>query len=176
MFDRLIDFIVQFATIFQFCMVIAPYQRGVRLRLGKFNKVLSPGLHFFFPFWIDEILTENVVTETRRIKPQSLTTKDGKAVVLSGVVTFEIEDVRVFLLEVEGRNNVVEDASYGAISDFIMKRDWADIVAMESIGNEITKAVRRQAKKYGVNILNLQLADFTLCPSVRLLQSQTYND
>ena len=183
MFDRLIDFIIQFATIFQFAMVIDSYQEGVLLRFGKFRKVVTSdnglfktGLHLFFPFWVDQILTENVVVETRRIKPQSLTTKDGKAVVLSSVITFEIEDVRVFLLEVEGRNAIVEDVSYGAISDFIMKRSWEELTSMENVGNEVAKVVRRQAKRYGVNILNIQLSDFTLCASVRLLQSQSYGE
>jgi regulator of protease activity HflC (stomatin/prohibitin superfamily) len=175
MFDRLIDFIIQFARIFQFATVVEAYQRGVKLRLGKYVKDVGPGIHFYIPFWIEKILTEDVVTETRRIKPQSLTTKDDRSVVLSAVITFSISDVKVFLLEVEGRNNVVEDASTGAISEFIMKRTWGELVAL-NISNELSKIVRQQAKKYGVNIINVQLADFTVCPSLRLLQSQSYNN
>jgi len=169
MFDKLVDLLVQCIKIFQFTIVVHAWEYGVRLRLGKFHAVLSPGLHFYFPFWLDKVLIENVVTETRKVRPQSLTTKDGKAVVISAVVTFRIKDVRTFLLDIEGRNNVVEDCTYGPIANFIMKRQWDELVAMDSLDNELTKVVRRQASKYGIDIIAIQLVDFTLCRSVRLI-------
>jgi regulator of protease activity HflC (stomatin/prohibitin superfamily) len=170
MFDKLIDLILQFIKLFQFWVVLNPYKGGVRLRLGKFHNVLTPGFHWMLPFNIDAPLWDNVVTETMRTKPQSLTTKDGVAVVISSVVTFRIEDVKTFLLDVEGRNAVVEDSAYGATSAFIMKKTWDELCAMEDIGNELAKVVRRQAKKYGAEIISVQLVDFARCRSLRLIQ------
>lgn len=169
MFDKLIDFLISIIKIFQFTMVVHAWQKGIRLRLGKFQAILHPGLHFYFPFWIDKILTENVATETMRVKPQSVTTKDGKSVVVSAVVTFRIEDIRTFLLDVEGRNNVVEDCTYGPIANYVMKRDWPELCALESLDNEFTKVVRRQAKKYGVDVLSVQIIDFVQCRPLHLI-------
>jgi membrane protease subunit HflK len=107
MFDKLVDLLIQFIRIFQFSLVVKPYQLGVRLRFGKFHATLNPGVHLFFPFWIDSVILENSVTETMRVKPQSLTTKDGRSLVISAVITFHIEDIRTFLLDVEGRNLLV---------------------------------------------------------------------
>ncbi len=171
MFDKLIDLIVQFIKLFQFWAVVPTYQLGVRLRLGKFHAVLEPGAHLMFPFHIDMVYRDNVVVETMRVKPQSLTTKDGIGIVISSVVTFSIADIKVFLLEVEGRNNVVEDSSYGATSDFVMRHTWAELTAYQDIGNELSKVVRVQAKRYGVKIINVQLADFTRCRSLRLINN-----
>ena len=169
MLDRLVDLFLQFIKLFQFWVVIPPYRAGVRLRLGNFHAVLKNGFHFMIPFGVDDTLEDNVVIETMRVKPQSLTTKDGVSVVLSSVVTFTVEDIKTFLLEVEGRNNVVEDSSYGATADFIMKHSWAELTAFDNLGNELSKEVRKQAKRYGVRIVSVQLADFAKCPSIRLI-------
>ena len=171
MFDKLIDIILQFIKLFQFWTVIDAYAAGVRQRMGKFHAVLKPGFHWIAPFSIDKVIWDSVVTETLRVKPQSLTTKDGIPVTVSSVVTFHIDDVKIFLLDVEGRNAVIEDSTYGATSDFVMKRTWEELNAINDIGNELGKDVRRQAKRYGVAIDKVQLVDFARCRSLRLIQS-----
>lgn len=168
MIDRLVDFIISILYLFRFYTILAPYQKGVKIRFGKFNKALEPGPVFFLPFKLDQVLIENAVTETLNTSPQSLTTKDGVGVVISSVVTFNIEDIKTFLLCVEGRNNVVEDCTYGAISSFILSRTWPELQTMD-LANEISKVVRRSAKKYGVEIVSVQLSDFSRCKSIRLL-------
>lgn len=170
MFDKLVDLLIQFIKLFQFWEVLEPYQGGVRLRLGKFHTVLGPGLSWMIPLGVDKALTENVVTETLHIRPQSLTTRDGKQIVVSSIVTFHVDDIKVFLLEVEGRNDIIKDASCGVVSEFVMKHTWRELNDFADVGNELAKAVRRKAKAYGVNIHSVQLADFTETRSFRLIQ------
>lgn len=171
MFDKLIDVILQFIKLFQFWTVVRPYCYGVRVRLGKFHATLGPGFHWMIPFNVDVLYWDSVVTETMRTKPQSLTTKDGKEVVISSVVTFRIRDIKTFLLDVENRNAVVEDSAYGATSAFVMKKTYTELEAMEDIGHELAKVVRNQAKKYGAEIISVQLVDFASCRSLRLIQT-----
>lgn len=168
MLDRLIDFLIQVLDLFRFFHVLPSYQKGVLLRFGKFKRLLDPGLIFYVPFGIDAVLTENVVFENLHVGPQSLTTKDGIGVVTSVVVGFTVSDVKVFLLEVEGRNNVIVDSTYGAVADFFVKRTWEELQNID-VANELSKTVRRQAKKYGVEIVSVQLCDFTRCKSIRLV-------
>jgi regulator of protease activity HflC (stomatin/prohibitin superfamily) len=169
MFDKLVDLFIQFLKFFKFTAIIKAYQTGIRLRLGKFHAVLYPGLHFYLPFFIDEILQDNTVIETMRLKPQSVTTTDGTSVIASAVVTFRIEDIKAFFLEIENRNHAIEDVACGAMATFMMKHSWEELVAMEDINNELAKTVRRQAKKYGVDVITMQLVDFTKSPSVRVI-------
>lgn len=172
MIDKLVEFILSIIRIFYICLLVHPYQAGIILRLGKFHRVIGPGLRFHFPFHVEESLVESVVRETMVIKPQSLTTKDNKAVVVSSVVTFEISDIKDFLLCIEGRNAFLQDSTYGSTSEFVMKHTWAELMALQDIGVELAKVVRRNAKKYGVNIISVQLVDFIQCKSLRLIQSQ----
>lgn len=171
MFDKLVDLLIEFIRLFQFWEVIEPYQAGVRLRLGKYRSTFNkPGLYWMIPFGVDRAMVESVVTETLHIRPQSLVTKDGKSIVVSSVITFHVEDVKTFLLEVEGRNAIIQDSAFGVISDFVMKHTWEELNAFPDVGNELAKAVRRKAKLYGANVHTVQLADFQICRSFRLIQ------
>lgn len=116
----------------------------------------------------------NVVPETMIVGPQSLTTKCGKSIVVSNVVTYSIEDIQKFLLEIEGGHQVIEDSTYGIVSAFIMEHSWDELMTVD-ISNELTKDVRRLAKRYGVQIINVQLRDFTSSKSFRLMQEFLHN-
>ena len=175
MFDKLVELIVQFIHLFFFCFITLDYERGVVLRWGKFNRLAGPGHHWKWPFLIERYFAVNVVPETMTVGPQSLTTKDNRSVVLSSVVTFRIENVQTFLLEVEGGHQVIEDSTYGVQADFVMKRTWAELCAMESISNEMAKAVRRRAKVYGVDIMSVQPCDFTASRSIRLISALNHH-
>ena len=174
MFDRLIDLVVQFLHLFQFWFVTSDWQKSLVLRLGRLHRHAGPGFHWKWPLHIEVVLSASVVLETITVGPQSLTTKDDQSIVMSTVVTFRIADVQKFLLDVEGAHQVIEDSTYGINSTFIMDRTWPVLRAMD-VGHELTKLIRRQAKRYGVEIENVQIADFTKSKSFRLVQSMNHH-
>jgi len=169
MFDRLIDLIVQFINLFRFFCVIRDFEGGCILRLGKFHRMARRGWNWMIPFDIEECFFTTIVPETMIIGPQSLVTKDGKQVIASTVVTFKVIDPKTFLLEISGALQTMEDASYGAIATTIMTRTWQELCEMD-ISNEAAKAIRKQAKRYGVEVIQAQIADLTLSRSIRLIQ------
>lgn len=170
MFDKVVEFLTSFLHVFYFCTITMSYQRGVVLRWGRKHREIGPGFHWRWPFRIEHVITCNVAIETMSVGPQSLTTKDGRSVVLSSIVTFQISDAAKFLLEVEGGHQAIEDSAYGQIADFVMKHTWEQLCAEDSLSNELTKVVRRRAKNYGVDIVSVQVADFTASKSLRLIQ------
>lgn len=174
MLDRLLDFIASALDLFRFWVVIAQYENGVVLRLGKFRRVLEPGLHFIIPFGVDDVLTDNVVTSTFNMTPQSLTTKDGQSVVISAVMTWAIKDVRKTLLEVEGAEDVAIDSCYGIIGQMVASRTWDEVRAPD-FAEEITKAVRRRAFRYGIEVQSIQISDLSRTRSLRLWHSGSLN-
>lgn len=169
MLDKLIEFILSILKIFQFFDVVYVWQRGLVLRLGKFHREVGPGLVWLLPCYIDQLQVENVVMETLPVGPQSLMTKDRKNLVFGTVVSFSIEDTKKFLLEVEGRNEFIQDSTYGIQAKFIMDRTLEELLNCD-LENEISKIVRRRAKDWGVAINRVQISDFSLSRSIRLIQ------
>lgn len=171
MFDKLVDLIVSSLRLFMFFTVVDSYAGGVILRFGKFHRLATPGFHWLWPFNIETVLTTNVVPETINVGPQSLTTADGTSVVIATVVTFGISDVKTFLLEIEGANQVVMDSAYGVVSELVLGSTWEELMNVD-LAHELSKAVRKQAKRYGVDVKAVAISDFTRSHSLRLMQHQ----
>jgi modulator of FtsH protease HflK len=173
MLDRLVDLLIACARWFQFCVVVRDYEGGVCLRWGRYHRLLGPGFHWLWPFHIEESLLCAVVLETKITQPQSLTTKDGVSMVISTVVTFTVSDPRTFLLGVFDAQNVIEDSTVGTVSRSVEDSDWDEIRA-DGWAEKLTITVRRRAKRYGIDVQNVQPADLTRSRSIRLIQ-QTLN-
>jgi regulator of protease activity HflC (stomatin/prohibitin superfamily) len=171
MFDKLFSLLAEFwSTIWPF-NVIQEYQNGVLLRLGKFKKVLTPGLHFVIPF-IDEVMVHHVVVTTINLPSQSVTTKDNKQVVVKGVIKYRISDIKVFLLEVFDAIDAISDMSESIIKRTIMDNDWEQCMSNE-LDDYITKKARHEAKKWGIEILTLTLTDLGQIRSIKLFNDST---
>jgi regulator of protease activity HflC (stomatin/prohibitin superfamily) len=166
MLDRLVEFLLSVLKIFQAWTVVAEYERAVLLRFGKFRKVLEPGLHLKYPFYVDEPLHVNVVFNTKSLRAQSLTTQDRKQIVASAVVAYTIKDPKVFLIEVEGEAEVIADSVYGCVSEAVSKSPLDEIDCV-SLSRKATEVIRRRADRWGVRIISITFSDLVECPSMR---------
>lgn len=170
MFDKLVDTFFQFIGFFRFFAIVKEFERAVVLRFGRYHKCLEPGLHIIVPFYVDNVLTDNVVPRTVNLGAQALTTLDGKTITVSAIVTAQISDIRKATLDVEDVNQALMDSCYAAIGDLVVAHNWESVRSPE-FAELCTKACRKQARRYGIEILRVQLAD--LCPSkgLRLFQA-----
>lgn len=169
MLDRLIDLLLQWISFFIPFVVIDQFERGVVLRFGRFNRELEPGFHWIIPFEVERVIVDNVVPRTVNLGSQSLTTKDGKIVVVGGVVTARIRDIQKSTLEVEGVDDALQDSCYGAIGSLVAAHSWEE-VQNEAFSETLTKACRRQAWRFGIEIDRVQLSDLSLASALRLHQ------
>jgi regulator of protease activity HflC (stomatin/prohibitin superfamily) len=170
MFDKLIDVLLQCVGWLVPFVVIDEFERGIVLRFGRHQRDLGPGFHWIIPFQVDRVMADNIVPRTVNLGSQSLTTKDGKTVVVAGVVTAAIRDARRALLEVEGVDDALQDSCYGAIGALVAAHTWHDI-QQEAFADTLTKACRKQAWRFGIEIQRVQLSDLTLARTYRLHSS-----
>lgn len=170
MFDRLIDLFLQSIVFFVPFVVVDAFERAVVLRFGVHHRTLEPGFHWIIPFNVERVIADNVVPRTANLQAQSLTTADDHQIVVGGVVTSEIFDIETAILGVEGVDHALQDSCYGAISLMVAASTYAEVRA-EGFSHELTKACRRQAKNFGINILRVQLSDLTRSTTLRLLNA-----
>lgn len=72
-------------------IVVNPWERGIRVRLGKHTKLLSPGWHLRIPV-VDSVTMFNNRLRIASFPGQTITTVDGRTVSIAGNVGFRIED------------------------------------------------------------------------------------
>lgn len=182
MFDRLIDVILNCFEWFIPFVVVDEFERAVVLRWGTFHREIGPddgcrffwlgeptGFHWIIPCGIEHGILDNVVPRTINLKAQSLTTKCGKCVVIGAVVTARIKDIRRATLEVESVDNVLEDSCYGQVGALVAATAWADL-HNEQFSETLTANCRKNAFRFGVEIMKVQLSDVAISRAIRLYQ------
>lgn len=171
MLDRLIDMIILVWNHVKPIVFINDFSMGVLLRGGKYKKTLDPGPHFKIPF-LDEIFTHYAKEDTILTPSQKLTTKDGKTVTVSGILLYYIEDIKTFLLEINNGEQALSDVAMGFISDAITGNDFTDCYN-ENNTKQISKDVRRAAKKWGMYLVYFKLADNSLSRTFNIFKEST---
>jgi regulator of protease activity HflC (stomatin/prohibitin superfamily) len=173
MFEKLIEIITNWASLLAPFVIVNPYEEGVLNRVGKFKKVISPGIHFKIPI-LDEVITQYTVTTTLSLPAQSLYTIDKQNIVVKGVVKYKISDVKIFLLEVYDAQDAISDMTQSIIKNIIMSKTMEECIDPE-IDNILTKKARVEVKKWGVEINQVTLTDLAPIRSFRLINDVISN-
>jgi len=173
MFDKLIELISHWwAQLIPFS-IVRDYEEAVLLRFGKFNKLLKPGIHFKLPFF-DEVLEQHIAVTTLSLAAQSLYTKDNNNIVVKAVVKYKIADVKTFLLEVYDAQDAIADMSQSIIKNVIMSMTLPECTDSD-LDNSLTKKVRVEARKWGVEVQQVTLTDLAPIRSFRLINDTITN-
>ena len=167
MFDKIIEFIISVWDKLIFFTIVKQYQQGAWLRCGKLRKIVNPGIYFKIPV-IDEIDCYHVLTTAMTLEAQSLTTSDEKEVVVKGVIKYKITDLSKFFTDVYDAVDAISDVSMGIVRSVIAKKTWNEC-RQEGLDNEITKKVRIEAKKWGLEVESVTLSDLSRMRSFRFL-------
>jgi regulator of protease activity HflC (stomatin/prohibitin superfamily) len=170
MFDKLVDIVLQFLELFKFWIVIEPFEAGVQTRLGKFVKVLEPGFHWLLPLGIDRTTHEHTVPRTHKMGAQSITTLDGKQIGFQAVITYQVNDIKKAILDVEDSEHAIQDSCAGNIAHILAGYSWPDIlVKYDEVTEAVTKACRARSWKFGLEIKSVQFATLSTVRTIRLL-------
>jgi len=170
-FERIFEFVSQFGELFRCWTIVHPYEGGLVLRLGIYNRELKPGFNWLIPLKVEHIITEHTVPRTSRIHALSTTTKDGKTIGFEAVVTWKINDLQKSLLEVSSLKDAIMDCCMGVIGTELSESVWDDIVHGK-MTESLTSACRKNGWKWGVEIIRVQLTGVAVAKNIRLLQDQ----
>lgn len=166
MIDRLFDLIVTFWERISPFIVIDQTERGIIKRLGIFNREIDPGLRFKW-FFIETCETATTIVTTLGLNSQTLTTKDDKSIVISAIVKYNIEDVKLYLLNVYDSVDVLADVTMGEIQKKVAKTNYTDLSKVE---RAILRKVRSSVKDYGIHVHIVTFIDIGAVKSIRLIQ------
>ncbi len=174
MFDRLIEVITEWWAQLVPAIIIPSYEEAVLLRNGKFIRVLGPGFHVKLPIF-DEVISHHVVVTTLSLSAQSLYTQDKQNIVVKGVIKYKISDVKIFLLEVFDAQDALSDMTQSIIKNIIITTPLEQCLDLE-LDNLLTKKVRAEARKWGVEIQQVTLTDIAPIRSYRIISDSFLNN
>ncbi|MGE5456452.1 MAG: slipin family protein [Ignavibacteriales bacterium] len=141
---------------------INQYERGVKFTLGKFTKMMQPGLNLVIPI-IQSYRRVDIRTKVVDVPDQEAITKDNISVKINAVVYYKIADASKVILEVENyfyatsqlaqttMRNIVGTVS---LDDLLTKRD--------QISASIQTIVDQATDEWGIIVENVEIKDISL--------------
>ncbi|RNA16761.1 stomatin mitochondrial [Brachionus plicatilis] len=157
------------STPINFGILFVPQQEAwVIERMGKFNKILSPGLNFLIPV-IDKVkylqsLKEIVID----IPVQSAITKDNVTLKLDGVLYLKIFDPYLASYGVDDAEHAITQ-----LAQTTMRSELGKIVLdsvfreRESLNIAIVESINKAANAWGINCLRYEIRDVKLPEKVQ---------
>jgi len=85
--------ITMISIIASFLFIIKQYERSVVLRLGKYNRQVSPGLHSRIPYF-ENVLVVDIREKVRELTAERMLTKDNVPVTIDAILGYKVVEDR----------------------------------------------------------------------------------
>ena len=120
----------QFGKLFLWFFVVAPWEQALRVRAGKYVRLLRAGIHLRLPF-VDRVYLQSVRRRITMIPSQTLTTKCRKAITISGALGYEIVNLQKLYDTLHDAEDTICHEVMGLIAGFVIARRIEDCSAAD---------------------------------------------
>ncbi len=152
--------------------IVHQYQNAVVFRLGKFSRVLKPGLNFIIPIieWTNSV---DMRVLTRDIPKQQVITKDNVPVTINGVVYFKVLQAPTAIIEVQDYNFAINQYAQAALRDVVGGVTFDELLAeRQMIGEEIEKNVKKESANWGLEVVTIKIQDVDVPEDLKKMMSR----
>lgn len=128
-------------------------ERGVVLRFGKFQEVVTPGLQWNPPL-VDDVRMVNVTRVRSLTQTQSMLTRDENIVKVEISAQYRVSDPGNFMLNVRDPNLSIENALDSSLRHVVGGTDMIDILTSgrEILGSSVASRLQTYLDNYDVGI------------------------
>ena len=118
-----------FGKPFQWWVIIAPWEQGIRVRGGKKKTLLHPGPHFRIPYW-DRIYVQNVrrriIADTNKL----LMSRDRKTFCVSTAIEFAVINIEKLYHSATNIETMLAERAAEALVTWTHNHDADEITPM----------------------------------------------
>ncbi len=127
-------------------------------RLGKFNKILTTGVHFILPFF-DRCLPEISLKEkVADFPPQPIITKDNVTMQIDTVVYYQITDPKMYCYGVERPIAAIENLTATTLRNIVGELELDETLTSRDTVNSKMRAILDEATDpWGIKINRVEL-------------------
>lgn len=115
MFTQLIR---QLGNLFTWFFTVAPWEQAIRVRAGRYVKLLEKGFYFRIPF-VDRVFKQSVRMRRHLISPLTVVTLDDHVITCTCSIGFYIKDLFKLFNSIESPNDTIEVEVASLVSTYI---------------------------------------------------------
>jgi len=128
---------------------------GVRYRFGKREELPTDGRVLWYWPLVTKIRTYPHILQTCNLENQTLTTKDGHTIGLSGIVRYQVPRPFIFLTQCWDGEDTIRDIVLSNISDYI---ENCTLQEFRDNFRRVKQRVRRALEKFGIQVEKVSLS------------------
>lgn len=154
--------------------VVVPTTHGaVKFVSGQRVVKLGPGVHFYWPA-VTVFVLHPIAEQTTDLPAQTITTGDGRSVLVRGMVAYAIDDLEMLIANNFDPDDSIRDIVAGVIHDVCAQYEtWGDFYEAARDRRKLPRTLLAEAasalRPYGVKVLRVSLLDVAVCRVYRVV-------
>jgi regulator of protease activity HflC (stomatin/prohibitin superfamily) len=149
--------VLALVTLAKTARIVAQYERGLIVRLGKYAATVGPGLHFLIPF-LDEMIKVDMREKVINVDPQKVITKDNVTVTVDAVVYYKVVDPQRAEFEVQNFGYACTTLAQTNLRNLIGDRALDEtLVARDTINASLRTVLDEATNVWGVKVTRVEV-------------------
>ncbi|MCK4327356.1 MAG: SPFH domain-containing protein [Candidatus Diapherotrites archaeon] len=150
-----------------FVKVVMQYQRGVLFTLGKFSRIMEPGVNVIVPV-IQSWRRLDTRIRTLDIPAQEVMTKDNVPVKINAVIYYRVIDPEKAVLNIEDYHYAVSRYGQTSLRDVAGEVELDDLLSKrDSIANKLRDIVDKGTDPWGIDVTEIKLQDIEIAQELK---------
>jgi len=153
--------------------VFREYERGVVFLLGRFQRVMGPGLQLIIP-GIQQMVRVDLRTVVLDVPPQDVITRDNVSVKVNAVVYFRVVDPQLAIIQVANFLEATSQLAQTTVRSVLGKHELDELLAeREKLNTDIQTVLDAATDAWGIKVSNVEIKHVDLNESmVRAIAQQ----
>jgi len=152
--------------------VAAQWERGVVLRLGRFQSVKGPGILYIIPF-IDNVRFVDLRLLTLNIPSQQAITKDNVPAAIDGVLFFYVADAEKAVILIQDFAFAIAQLAQATLRDVVGGLSLDELLSeREQIQKRIAEVVEERIRDWGLHLDSIRLQDIEMPEDLKRIMSR----
>ena len=168
MLEGIKELFIQFGRLFKWWFILAPWEQGVRVRLGKHTRIFGAGIHLLVPY-IDIIYKQSTRQRVTRTEMQTLTTRDGKVITLAGQMGYSIKHIGLLYQTLHHAEDTLLALAQQSVAEYVEANLFEAITPSGIKDYVVAKA---DFEQYGLGDVSFSITCFVVVRTYRLIMDK----
>lgn len=143
--------------------MLKEWERGVLLRLGKFQRILEPGITWTFPGFDRLVSTVDMRIRSTPFSAEKTLTQDTVPVNVDAVLFWVVTDAKRAIVEVEHFESTISWAAQTTLRDVIGQTELSRMISdRENIDQQLQEIIDAKTTDWGVTVQSVEIRDMRI--------------
>lgn len=162
------EIIQHLGKLFQWWIIVLPWERGIRVRFGNRIKVLADGTHFRIPFF-DTVYIQTTRLRVVSMPLQTMTTRDKRTLTIIAVVGYSISDILMLYNRLFQPESTISNMVLSKVSEYIATHSLEECTPSLI---EMSVQEKLASEDYGIKYEYVKIIGYAEVRTFRLIQDQ----